>query len=149
MQELIEWGAVTDKGPGTGFMLQSALKNRDADVAEVLVNTLIKKAKSDGIKSDITALNDALHAVAEHGGSRRLMRHLEQAGADIDYVNANGKTPLMMAAKFGHISAVQWLVKHGARQETTDYGDHTALALAKRYKQTKIVNFLENSQPTE
>lgn len=149
MQELIDWGAITDKGPDTRYMLLSALKNGDTDVAEVLVNALIKKARSDDTKSAISALNDALHSVAEHGGSRRLMRHLEQGGADIDYVNANGKTPLMMAAKFGHINAVQWLVRHGAQQETTDFGDHTALALAKRYKQTEIVNFLENPQPAE
>jgi ankyrin repeat protein len=148
-KELIEWGANTESDPGMMRMLETALTYGDAELAEVLVDALIVEATSERTTSATRMLNRALYEVAGHGGSRRLMRHLLEAGANIEFINVNGKTPLMAAAKSGHINAVQWLVKNGADCKATDYSDQTALALAERYKRTDVAKFLASNRSAE
>jgi ankyrin repeat protein len=92
---------------------------------------------------------DWYYTVAEHGGSRRLMRHLVNAGANVDYVHHNGKTPLMIAAKSGHINAVGWLVAHRADPEMTDHSFRTPLELAEKYRRSDVVAFLKNASAAE
>jgi ankyrin repeat protein len=142
MQELIEWGA----GIGSDLveMLEHALKNENPDAAEVLVNALVKEKETTAKQ-----LGRALYTVAEHGGSRRLMRHLVNAGANVDYVHHNGKTPLMIAAKSGHINAVGWLVAHRADPEMTDHSFRTPLELAEKYRRSDVVAFLKNASAAE
>ncbi len=42
------------------------------------------------------------------------MRYLAERGADINAVNKEHETPLMKAADFGNIAAVNYLVQQGA-----------------------------------
>ncbi len=149
MQKLIEWHTDIDAAPGEMSMLDHALRNGHAEAAEVLVSALIKEARSQSSSSNLTELNLALYAVAEHGGSRRLLQRLVRAGADVNYVYPGGKTPLMAASKFGHTKPVEWLVKHGAQREATDLSDQTALDLAKRYGRTEVVRLFEEYLPVE
>ena len=44
-----------------------------------------------------------------------LMRLFLSRGADINQVNSNGETPIVLAALRGHLNAVKWLVDRGAR----------------------------------
>lgn len=147
MQTLIEWHI--DTGSEELSMLEHALKNGHAEAAEVLVSVLIKEAKRSSTKSTLAGMNLALYAVAEHGGSRRLMRQLVRAGADVNYVYPSGKTALMVASKFGHTRAVEWLVNHGAQRAATDLNDQTALDLAKRYGRTEVVRLFEAYLPSK
>ena len=55
----------------------------------------------------------------------------------------NGVTPLQVAAGQGHKDVVQHLLKRGADPDMADHFGNTALSLALEYRETDIVNILE------
>lgn len=61
-------------------------------------------------------------------------------GADIDAADTDGNTPLVYAAKKGHIEIVRYLVNHSADVET--YGGK-ALIYAASSGHTEIVEYLK------
>ncbi|KOO34304.1 ankyrin repeat ph and sec7 domain containing protein, partial [Chrysochromulina tobinii] len=68
-----------------------------------------------------TPLHDAARQPPDHADSERnyvrCMRFLLQAGADIDQTDGFGNTPLLLAARQGHLRNVQELCLHGANRE--------------------------------
>ena len=55
-----------------------------------------------------------LHCLVMHHDQRTLVRKLIEAGALLDAVDTDGRTPLNWAAAFCHRSSVQELLDHGA-----------------------------------
>jgi ankyrin repeat protein len=59
-------------------------------------------------------------AKAAYAGDAARVRQLLEDGSDPDDMTLTGLTPLMYAARAGHVMVVQELVRHGARPDLTD-----------------------------
>jgi len=98
-------------------------------------------------------------ALAAQAGHPEIVRILLDAGADInapvmrrDYdqrFNDFGRTPLMVAIHYGRIEVVKLLLKHHANDNYKSPTGETALGLAKRYKQTHILQMLKQAGAKE
>lgn len=64
------------------------------------------------------------------------------AGANLNAVNAEGHTPLMVAAIHGNAQTVDQLIQAGASIFSTDPAGHTPLILAARRCHTEVVRVL-------
>jgi len=67
---------------------------------------------------------------AAFAGKADCVSYLLEKGADPNESLASGFTPLMQAARSGHVEAVQALLKGGAKVDTVDARDGTALHVA-------------------
>lgn len=65
---------------------------------------------------------------------------LNTEGIDVT-VNCTGKTPLLYAAKYGHLEMVKKLVAAGADTSYSNKGK-TALDYAKKYEHEDVINYL-------
>ena len=63
-----------------------------------------------------------------HGNFYKVRELLEDYGADPNYQDINGLTPLMRAVVYGHLDVVQLLLQHGADPNIKDYVGRTALS---------------------
>ena len=73
----------------------------------------------------------ALHFAADSSdNSCEILRCLIENGADVNGVNKVKQTPLMKAAKSGHINALTLLIKHGADVDLQDSDGYKALHFA-------------------
>ena len=99
--------------------------NRD-DVATV------RRLLSEGVPADLTNKVGwtPLHAAAA-GGAERVLTLLCQRGVEIDPRCHAGRTPLMDAARHGHLACVKAVVKSGARVGLVDAAGLCALDQAK------------------
>ena len=63
-----------------------------------------------------------------HGDFYKVRELLEDYGADPNYQDTNGQTPLMKAVLYGHLDVVKLLLQHDADPNIKDYGGRTALS---------------------
>lgn len=70
-------------------------------------------------------------------------------GFDPDTINAEGKTPLMIAAYSGNIEAAEDLIKYSCNPFIVDYNGMTALDIAKYYGNNEIAILLEKRMKTK
>lgn len=68
---------------------------------------------------------------------------LLKAGADVNWANADGGTPLMSAAASDHDDAVRLLLKAGANPNAEDHKGHTAYWYALEYNNPSIAEILK------
>ncbi len=68
----------------------------------------------------------AMHWAAERGSSDMLRLMLDTA-AMVDAQDLHGLTPLMGAARNGHVEAVRLLLQHHADPRKNDYAGHNAV----------------------
>ena len=71
--------------------------------------------------------------------------NLLQAGCDINAADNNGRTPLMYAARYSQLTAVQLLLEAGANVNARDKGGMTALDLAKQFANREIIELLQRA----
>ncbi|XP_076087692.1 putative ankyrin repeat protein RF_p14 [Mytilus galloprovincialis] len=65
------------------------------------------------------SLNEKLRRAAMNGRLKDLKRWIQQ-GADLEYRDSDGITPLLWAANNGHLEIVHYLVTVGCDKETID-----------------------------
>ncbi|KAM5568156.1 ankyrin-1 [Rosa sericea] len=73
----------------------------------------------------------ALHLAAQHG-DLDLVHTLISQGYDVNAFDAEGYTPLMLAARGGHGKLCELLISFGARCDTVNARHETALSLARK-----------------
>ncbi len=74
--------------------------------------------------------NNALHHIAENGVESEVFRYLISAGIDVNAVNKEGKTALMLAAENSENDIVNLLLESGANAASTTRDGKTAWDLA-------------------
>ncbi|EAY14364.1 hypothetical protein TVAG_255560 [Trichomonas vaginalis G3] len=67
-----------------------------------------------------------------------LLRHK----ADIEITDSNGRTPLILASKYGFYEEVKLLLEHGADVHKTDVYNYNALWYSRTNRDTAIINLL-------
>lgn len=84
------------------------------------------------------SLRPQLTRYAANGDLENLEALLED-GVDVDQRSPNGSSALMIAAKYGQLSAVNLLLRYGAKTQ------HEAIRVAQEAGHEAIVNCLSNS----
>ncbi|HMD72379.1 MAG TPA: ankyrin repeat domain-containing protein [Steroidobacteraceae bacterium] len=91
-------------------------------------------------RADLSTLRQA----AETGDLARLQANLDQS-VDIDAVDADGRTALMLATLNAQASAVEMLLSHGANPNIADAQGRTPLTLARSLRQPEIAAALQRA----
>ena len=132
---LIEAGADLEKASNAGVtpLKRASIKRRDA-----CIRLLIDEGAS---ALGIPELENRLLGAAGEGDTE-CVRTLLAAGADINEVDENGRTALMMASDYGHAPVVRLLIEAGADLEKADKGGDTALEIACRERSFDCIHLL-------
>jgi len=69
---------------------------------------------------------------------------LIKKGADVNKSNRDGETPLMSAAKNGHMAVVELLIRSGANINATDNLGSSAVRYAQRKGRSDMVQLLQS-----
>jgi ankyrin repeat protein len=89
---------------------------------------LLLLAACDG-PGEQALIGPAVHELAQQGETRRLLQRISADG-DVNHRDICYRTPLMLAAQYGHIDTVNELIAAGARVDLHEKGYYTALMLA-------------------
>ncbi|XP_010682837.2 uncharacterized protein LOC104897611 [Beta vulgaris subsp. vulgaris] len=116
--------SVSNKYGETAFTLSEASCNR-----EVFEKITLDYALENG--SHRPASSYALHCAARQGDLASV-RRLTSMGYDVNAVDGDGYTPLMLAAKEGYGSTCQFLISRGAKCEIENERHETALSLSRK-----------------
>ena len=81
--------------------------------------------------------------VAATSGDENIGRILIHHGSDVNSVDVDGKSVLMMAALNGHIGLVRLLISKGANINKRSEHGKTALDFAKSFDHRQVTLFLE------
>ncbi len=122
--------------------LRHAVTFEDADMTGLLLKA---GAEADTVFDEDEGLRP-LHIAAQEGFVAGL-RLLLEAGAEIDAVNGDGETALLIAVRQQKFAAVEWLLQHGAYAGHADRYGNTAVNLAQRRSQAAILRLLDGSIP--
>jgi uncharacterized protein len=136
---MVAGGAMGVSNRGDAF--RDAVMFEDADMTSLLI-----RAGAD-VNMELDAEeNRALHIAAQEGftaGVRTLLDH----GADIETVNGDGETPLLVAVRRQRFAVVELLLMRGADLHHADAYGNTAQSLAQRRRNTGILRLLDSAQP--
>ena len=105
------------------------------------------EVSGDQPRSDMHRIRDALAPTlmcsAAASGNVGALAAMVTAGADINQVEYDGRTPLHLAAAEGHTDVVRYLLDQGAQLHTEDRWGQTPLAEATRWRHAGVVEMLE------
>lgn len=131
--DLLNHGAMVTDGPelcdALTHTLASIQNGKDAPSSrEELVSSLLAKGanvNAVGLTGDTSLLAaDNFDWVLEPilvSQNEEFVRRLTTAGADVNAHDINGVTPLIMAAQYGDVGVVQFLLDHGANVGSRDH----------------------------
>ena len=131
------WSLSEQAKMATTTMLNAAKLGQTRDVVRLLAD---EGADANGM--DWRGHTAMSHATA--GNHVETMAVLVRAGAELDKLNENGMSPVMVGAAHGSTKAVQWLLEQGVdwwRQ--TDRLGRNALAIARGYNKHEPAAVLE------
>jgi ankyrin repeat-rich membrane spanning protein len=100
---------------------------------------------TDDVNAKVDDYDHSLMHLAADKGYAPLLKLLHQAKANIDIKDNVGWTPMMWAARSGHLPCVQFLVEQGAKIECMDDGlDKPSFMIAAINGHTDVVSYLLN-----
>lgn len=76
-------------------------------------------------------------------GNVESIRFLDENGANVNYTDRNGETPLLVAAWMGHKDAVRSLLLRGANYKATDSEGLTPAGRALKYNHPEVAEVIE------
>jgi ankyrin repeat protein len=95
------------------------------------------------------AQTDALFRATIEGNTDMVRSLLSSPGADVNATNANGSTPLLEAARYGHDDICRVLIAAGANLKAKDKDGKTALRLAVQGNHDEVVRVLKQAGEVE
>ena len=123
---LLEHGADPTKSDYLGFTpLLAAIKRKRDNMVSLLLRVEIR----DPVVRE-KYLADALQYAARNGLRDAVLSVLRVGGSNIDTVDFNGTTPLLLAIEGGHVQTARLLIRHGAGQDVPDKDGRLPLLLA-------------------
>ena len=124
-----------------GDALRDAVIFEDADMTSLMI-----RAGADVNMELDENETRALHIAAQEGflaGVKTLLEH----GADIEAVNGDGETALLVAVRRQKFAVVEMLILRGANLDHVDAYGNTALSLAQRRRNMGLLRLLDSAQP--
>ena len=118
--------------------------HQTADLYRELETLLLSKgAKVDVSLNSLgwTPLCSTVTKTDEQANSDHI-RLLLQLGADVNHLDINGRTPLMLAASMGRLHAVKMLMKNYAAHDLIDNFGWSALMFGVYYNHMEVVTFM-------
>lgn len=76
------------------------------------------------------------------GQLNEVAHELVEVGADVNYTDVAGDTPLIAASRSGHIAVVDRLLKHNADVDHANNAGRTALTIASAYGHLEVIDCL-------
>ena len=135
MHYVSEFGVSDERTPEL-LPLHLAAMEGDADT--------VRKLLRDG--TDINAADEKGYTAltyAVEGDRVNCMEALgESANLNLNPIDNDGTTPLMIATSFGNTHAVQWLLDKGANRDITDGDEKTAMDFAEKVEIVKLLQTL-------
>jgi ankyrin repeat protein len=114
--------------------LEAAILVRREDIAKLLIERGASEEDAKG----------AHLIVAVYDGNSKKVSQLLREEADLEARTLDGDTPLMIAARIGHLNILKKLIENGADVNATNSKYQTPLILAASFGQCKIVEALLN-----
>ncbi|KNA17591.1 hypothetical protein SOVF_078260 [Spinacia oleracea] len=108
----------------SALTLSEASSNREV-FEKIMLDFALKS------ESNVPTSSYSLHVAAKQGNLGSV-RRLTSMGYDVNGVDGDGYTPLMLAAKEGYGSTCQFLISRGAKCETENGRHETALSLTRK-----------------
>ena len=87
-------------------------------------------------------INNKLLSQATGGATSSIERTLKFEGGDPNTFNRQGQTPLMLAARGGHLNTIKLLLENGAQTQRLDDEQWSALTYAAAHGRLEVVNLL-------
>ncbi|KAG5757504.1 hypothetical protein H9Q72_014355 [Fusarium xylarioides] len=137
IEHLIHHGAKVNMSEYSGFTPLRVSRIESHDAAKKLL--LKAGARMDSSNS---VLDSSLHEAARRGYHRRIIASLGRTRANIDEKDDLGRTPLILAAREGHMDTAWLLCKYGADVEAFDHSNYTPLMTASDQGRTSMVTML-------
>lgn len=120
--------------------LHNACSNNNIDIVKILINS------GANVNIGIKYANTPIHVAAKYATDPQIFDMLFFHGADIEFRDQNGKTPLISACASKNYNGVSRLISYGCDLDTQDNEGHTALMIASRNGCLKIVELLVDNE---
>lgn len=137
VQQLLQYGCDKYAHAGEGNAVYYAARLDKVDCLRLLLDADVPDfvvGMADG--------NFAIHTAAENGASKALRLLAQRSGRPVQQKNTQGETPLVLAARGGHASAIAVLLEAGANANAVDRFGRSVLHLAVGADSTAAVRAL-------
>lgn len=114
----------------------------DTESMDEFRNRLMSQRRSNASGVSTTVLHLAVRA-----GNLAMVQTLISNGADVNALNTQDETPLMVAAENNQINIAKELLSRGADPELRDFATFTAMAIAVSRGNTEMVQLLDLASP--
>ena len=104
----------------------------------------------EGVPPNAVVNTNTALTFAARDGQLAIAQTLIARGADINWIDGEGVTPLILASFKGHVDVAKLLLAHGADPTVRDQWQRTALDYALRRGETdEIAQLLQEASPTD